>query len=318
MTDRVDRLVAELTLDEKVSLTAGATMWTTAAVPRLGIPSIMVTDGPNGAAGRRHVRADRRDRGVRAVRLGARCQLGPRARRAGRRDARRGGAHEGVPDVARADRQHAPLADRGPELRVLLRGSAPLGSHRRRLRPRGAVAGHRNHGEALRRERRRVRAQPHELDRRSSGAARDHPGAVRAGGEGRWRARDHDRVQPPERRTTARSTSSCSPTSSAASGDSKGSSSPTGTATVRPSAPPRPGSTSRCPDRRAGSALRSRQPCATARSTKRWSTTRCGGCSASSNASARSTTPRSVRARRSIAPTTARSPARRPRRRWSC
>ena len=51
MTDRVDRLVAELTLDEKASLTAGATMWTSATVPRLGIPSIMVTDGPNGARG---------------------------------------------------------------------------------------------------------------------------------------------------------------------------------------------------------------------------------------------------------------------------
>ncbi len=48
---RVAELVAELTLDEKAALTAGVDMWTTAAVPRLGIPAVRVTDGPNGARG---------------------------------------------------------------------------------------------------------------------------------------------------------------------------------------------------------------------------------------------------------------------------
>jgi len=51
MTDRVDRLVAALTLDEKASLTAGVDMWSTAAIERLGIPPVTVTDGPNGARG---------------------------------------------------------------------------------------------------------------------------------------------------------------------------------------------------------------------------------------------------------------------------
>src|SRR5262247_2830537 len=48
---RIAKLVAELTLDEKAALTAGVDMWHTAAVPRLGIPAVRVTDGPNGARG---------------------------------------------------------------------------------------------------------------------------------------------------------------------------------------------------------------------------------------------------------------------------
>jgi beta-glucosidase len=40
-----------MTLEEKVSLLAGASLWYTAQVERLGIPAIKVTDGPNGARG---------------------------------------------------------------------------------------------------------------------------------------------------------------------------------------------------------------------------------------------------------------------------
>jgi beta-glucosidase len=43
--------VAEMTLDEKAALTAGVDFWNLAPVARLGIPSIGVTDGPNGARG---------------------------------------------------------------------------------------------------------------------------------------------------------------------------------------------------------------------------------------------------------------------------
>jgi beta-glucosidase len=43
--------VAGLTVDEKASLTAGADLWTVPGVERLGIPSVGVTDGPNGARG---------------------------------------------------------------------------------------------------------------------------------------------------------------------------------------------------------------------------------------------------------------------------
>jgi beta-glucosidase len=54
MTTHLDTetLLAQLTLDEKIALLAGADAWHTVAIPRLGIPAIKVTDGPNGARGK--------------------------------------------------------------------------------------------------------------------------------------------------------------------------------------------------------------------------------------------------------------------------
>ena len=40
--------IADLTLEEKASLTSGASFWYTKSVERAGIPSIMLTDGPHG------------------------------------------------------------------------------------------------------------------------------------------------------------------------------------------------------------------------------------------------------------------------------
>ena len=51
MNRRIDGLLEQLTSEEKISLLAGADAWTTVPIPRLGIPSIKVTDGPNGARG---------------------------------------------------------------------------------------------------------------------------------------------------------------------------------------------------------------------------------------------------------------------------
>lgn len=41
-------LVSQMTLEEKASLCSGKDFWTTKAVERLGVPSVMVTDGPHG------------------------------------------------------------------------------------------------------------------------------------------------------------------------------------------------------------------------------------------------------------------------------
>lgn len=48
---RIDELLSQMTLDEKISMLAGADLWHSVAVPRLGIPQFKVTDGPNGARG---------------------------------------------------------------------------------------------------------------------------------------------------------------------------------------------------------------------------------------------------------------------------
>src|SRR6266536_657671 len=47
----VEELPGQMTLQEKVALLAGTHDWYTVPVERLGIPSLKMTDGPNGARG---------------------------------------------------------------------------------------------------------------------------------------------------------------------------------------------------------------------------------------------------------------------------
>jgi beta-glucosidase len=51
MSDRVEKLLRELRLEEKVSLLAGCDLWHVPGVARLGIPPLKLSDGPNGARG---------------------------------------------------------------------------------------------------------------------------------------------------------------------------------------------------------------------------------------------------------------------------
>ncbi|WP_220195219.1 beta-glucosidase [Ktedonospora formicarum] len=51
MSESIESLLQQMTLQEKVAMLAGADMWHTVAIERLGIPALKVSDGPNGARG---------------------------------------------------------------------------------------------------------------------------------------------------------------------------------------------------------------------------------------------------------------------------
>jgi beta-glucosidase len=47
----IDETLGALTLDEKIALLAGQDLWSTVPIERLGVPSLQLTDGPNGVRG---------------------------------------------------------------------------------------------------------------------------------------------------------------------------------------------------------------------------------------------------------------------------
>jgi beta-glucosidase len=50
-TNTFDTLLDQMTLEEQVSLLTGADFWATVPIPRVGVPAVKVSDGPNGARG---------------------------------------------------------------------------------------------------------------------------------------------------------------------------------------------------------------------------------------------------------------------------
>jgi beta-glucosidase len=53
MPNLINQMISKMTLEEKVSLLAGADSWRTPPIERLGIPVLKVSDGPNGVRGDR-------------------------------------------------------------------------------------------------------------------------------------------------------------------------------------------------------------------------------------------------------------------------
>ena len=51
MERKIEEIIKHMSLDEKIALLAGADYWHSAALPRLNVPAIKVTDGPNGGRG---------------------------------------------------------------------------------------------------------------------------------------------------------------------------------------------------------------------------------------------------------------------------
>lgn len=50
MARDVKSIVSKMTLEEKASLCSGASFWDTKPVERVGVPSVIVSDGPHGSA----------------------------------------------------------------------------------------------------------------------------------------------------------------------------------------------------------------------------------------------------------------------------
>ena len=289
---RIDELLGELTVDEKAAMVAGVDLWHTAAVERLGIPALKVTDGPIGARGERWT-------GGQSAAFPCGTALGATwdtdlIEEVGQRignEARRKQCHVLLAPTVNTHRH--PLAGRNFE--CYSEDPSPHGARRGRLHHRCAVAERRLFGQALRRERLRVRAHDDQLRGGRPHAARDLVAAVRSGGARGRRVVGHVRVQPSERSLLQRAAVVARHAVEAGVGVRR----PGDVGLVRHTqhrAGRQRGARSR--DARAAGVVRAEaraKRCATARSTRSASTTWCGACSRSSNGRARWTIRRSGR-----------------------
>jgi hypothetical protein len=114
----IEELLDEMTLEEQVSLLTGADFWTTVPIPRLGVPAIKLTDGPNGARG--GIFKDGPSTACFPVGYCAGRHLESGADRTGGRGAWRRGQAQRRTGTARAHRQPAAHGLQRPQFRVLL------------------------------------------------------------------------------------------------------------------------------------------------------------------------------------------------------
>ena len=200
----VEALLEELTVAEKASLTSGSGFWYTAPVERLGIPRIMVSDGPHGL----RAQPGEGDHVGLGGSLPATCFPTASAvastwnpellRRIGEALAAGGAGVQPVGDPGAGD-QHEALAAVRAQLRVLLRRPLPGRGAGRRDRRRDPV-GRRGHvGEALRRQQPGDRPAAGRRPGRRAHAAGDLLPGVRADRHGLPAVDDHVLLQQGQR-----------------------------------------------------------------------------------------------------------------------
>ena len=270
--DRTAELIDAMTLDEKASLTAGASLWYLPPVERLGIPALKVSDGPSGVRGDSLI-------GRRSLSLPCGMAVGstwnPDAGRAPRRGPGRRGPRQGRPRPARPDRVHRAHAAGRPHLRVVLRGPAAHRPHRRRLRAAacksGGVACCIKHYACNDQEHERMTISA-EVDERALREIHLVAFEEAVSEAGVWSVMTaYNKVNG----TYCGEQPELSAGSCATSGASTGSSCPTGSGRTRRRRPPWPASTSRCRGPPPGSVPPWPPPSATAPSTRRSWTRRC-------------------------------------------
>ena len=196
MSERIEKLLVELTLDEKAALVAGIDLWHGPGVHRLGIPALKVTDGPSGARGEQWS-------GRPSANFPCGSALGATwnpdlVREIGVRlgvETKRKNAHALLAPTVNIHRH--PLAGRNFECYSedpFLSARIAVGIHHR-----CAVAGCVVHGQALRRQRLRVRTDDHQLRGRRAHVARDLARAVRGRSHRSRHLGADDRVQQGQR-----------------------------------------------------------------------------------------------------------------------
>ncbi len=192
----IDDLLQRLTLDEKASLTAGASLWFVPPVERLGIPALKVSDGPSGVRGESLT-------GRRSLSLPCGMAIGSTwnpalVERMGEvlaAEARSKGVNVLLGPTVCIPRTPAGR----PHLRVLLGGPAPDRPHRRGLRAGRAAPRSGLLHQALRLQRPGARADDHQ---RRGGRARpsgDPPRRLRSRRTGGRRLVRDDRLQQGQR-----------------------------------------------------------------------------------------------------------------------